>query len=162
MSSESPMEMILKSLPRGVVQQTKHPYVFEINWGAFRRKQAEPHKLQLVQQLRERLPFGLIWLKDLNEEVRKTFGPAICTSGEAGFCLLSNTTSLSQLLDGLDEGGWALLFFSKLPEESLRVPEFLPAKSEDVVSMLHATGAKIAILSWYDDIEWLVAFDSNM
>ena len=159
MSSESQIERVIKSLPHGVVRQSKHPHVLEIKW---RRKGSETHRLQLVQQLCERSPVVLIWLKDLNEEIRKTLGTPMCTSGGAGFWLLSKATSLSLLLDGLDEGGWALFFFSKLPEDSLKVPEFLCAKPEDVGSMLHATGAKAVILSWYDDIEWLVAFEPNM
>jgi hypothetical protein len=70
--------------------------------------------------------------------------------------MLPDTISLAQILDHLYEGGWAMFFLPSPPQHVITPPEFLPTKPEEVRILLRTLGASIGILSWYDDIEWLI------
>jgi hypothetical protein len=67
-------------------------------------------------------------------------------------------SELPSIVDPLDEGGWAVMFFDEQPESVL--PEYtrVPSKPKDVTKMLAELRASAAIISWYDDTEWIVAF----
>ena len=70
--------------------------------------------------------------------------------------MLPDTISLAQLLDGLFEGGWAMFFLRNSPQHVPATPEFLPTRPEEVRLLLRTLGASVGVLSWYDDIEWLI------
>ena len=52
-----------------------------------------------------------------------------------------------------------MFLFLQSPKVLPRVPEFLQTEPAAFLSMLRATYAQAAIVSWYDDVEWFFAFD---
>ena len=130
-----------------------HPGVYEMKGGF---KKAGAQKVEFIQLLFRQFPIRLIWLKDVNKDPARTLGKPLSTRGEASLWMLPDTISLPQLFDGLYEGGWAMFFLPNTPQQVPTPPEFIPTKPEEVRKLLSTLGASIGILSWYDDIEWLI------
>jgi hypothetical protein len=153
MTQDFDIEALVGGFPSIKVHQGPQPGVYEMKGGS---KKVGDQRVDFVQQLFGRFPVRLIWLKDLNEDIRKALGAPLSTSGKAGIWPLPDEVSLAQLLDGLYEGGWAMFFLSNPPQEGLKAPEFLPIDSEEALSLLRTFDASVVILSWYDDIDWLI------
>ena len=154
MTQDFDIEALVDGFPSSMVHKGPQPGVYEIKGGS--KKERRPLRVDFIQQLFGRFPVRLIWLKDLNENMKKTFGAPLSTSGGAGIWTLPDAVSSAQLVDGLYEGGWAMFFLQNLPHEVPRAPEFLPIEPEEAVSPLRTFGASVVILSWYDDIDWLI------
>ena len=154
MTQDFDIGALVAGFPSSMVHKGRQPGVYEIKGGS--KKERRPLRVDFVQQLFERFPVRLIWLKILNEDVRKTLGTPRSTSGEAGIWTLPDAVSLAQLLDGLGEGGWAMFFLPNLPQDVQKAPEFLPIKHEEALSLLRTFGASVGIFSWYDDIDWRI------
>jgi hypothetical protein len=154
MTQDFDIEALVDGFPSSMVHKGPQPGVYEIKGGS--KKERRPLRVDFIQQLFGRFPVRFIWLKDLNQDVRKALGTPLSTSGEAGIWTLPDTVSLAQLLDGLYEGGWAMFFLPNPPQEVLKAPEFLPVEPEEALSLLRTFGASVGILSWYDDIDWLI------
>jgi hypothetical protein len=155
MTQDLDIEALVAGFPSGMVHKGPQPGVYEIKGGS--KKERRPLRVDFIQQLFRRFPVRLIWLKDfLNENMKKTFGTPLSTSGGAGIWTLPDAVSLAQLLDGLYEGGWAIFFLPNHPQEVSSAPEFLPVEPEEALSLLRTFGASVVILSWYDDIDWLI------
>lgn len=154
MTQDFDIEALIDGFPLSTVHKGRQPGVYEIKGGS---KKVRAQRVDFVQQLFGRFPVRLIWLKDfLNENMKKTLGTPLSTSGGAGIWTLPDAVSLDQLLDGLYEGGWAMFFLPNPPQEVLKASEFLPIEPEEALSLLRTFGASVGILSWYDDIDWLI------
>ena len=149
MTQDFDIEALLAGFPSSIVHKGPQPGVYEIKGGA--KKGRRTLRVNFIQQLFERFPVRLIWLKILNEDVRKTLGTPRSTSGEAAIWTLPDAVSLAQLLDGLGEGGWAMFFLPNLPQDVQKAPEFLPIKHEEALSLLRTFGASVGIFSWYGE-----------
>jgi hypothetical protein len=153
MTQDFDIEALVAGFPSIKVHQGPQPGVYEMKGGS---KKVGAQRVDFVQQLFGRFPVRLIWLKNLNEDVRKALGAPMSTSGEAGIWTLPDEVSLAQLLDGLYEGGWAMFFLPNPPQKVQEAPEFLPIKPEEALSLLRTFGVGVGIFSWYDDIDWLI------
>jgi hypothetical protein len=154
MTQDFDIEALVAGFPSSMVQKGPQPGVYEIKGGS--KEGRRPLRVDFIQQLFGRFPVRLIWLKGLNEDVRKALGTPLNTSGEAGIWILPDAVSSDQLVDGLYKGGWAMFFLPNPPQEVPRAPEFLPVEPEEALSLLRTFGASVGILSWYDDIDWLI------
>lgn len=168
MAPDLNLHSLLQVLPPHAVHHTSHPQVFKVKAGIMflYDEELERRKVQFVEKLIERLPYVLVWLKSPQEEAPQdvapqSLGTAVWTSGEAGFWNLSSSIPVCQLLDELYEGGWGMFFLERPPEGPLSVPEFLQTEPEQILALLRATHAKAVIVSWYDDVEWYYAFESE-
>lgn len=154
MTQDFDIEALVDGFPSIQALQGPQPGVYKMK-GISKKMHAQ--RIDFVQQLFERFPARLIWLKDFfNEDMRETLGTPLSTAGGAGIWILPNAVSPAQLLDGLYEGGWSMLFLPNPPQEVLKAPEFLPFEPEEALSLLRTFGASVVILSWYDDIDWLI------
>lgn len=154
MTHDFEIEALVVGFPSIKVHQGPQPGVYKMKGIS---KKVSDQKTDFVQQLFGKFPVRLIWLKDFwNEDVRKTLGTPLSSSGGAGIWNLPDAVSLPQLLDGLYEGGWAMFFLLNFPQDVPKAPEFFPAKPKEMLSLLHSFGASVGILSWEDDIEWLI------
>jgi hypothetical protein len=155
MTQDFDIEALLAGFPSSIVHKGPQPEIYEIKGGA--KKGRRTLRVNFIQQLFERFPVRLIWLKDfLNENVKETLGTPLSTCGGAGIWALPDAVSSDQVLDGLHEGGWAMFFLPNPPQEVLKAPEFLPIEPEEALSLLRTFGASVGIFSWYDDIDWRI------
>ena len=102
-----------------------------------------------------------LWLDDArNQEVQEDLGqPAVSRDG-AGFWIVSETIPMNALLPKLFRGGWGMFFFRTRPKQMPIPPiPLLPSKRPDAAELIGSTEAQAVIVSWYDDLEWLVAFN---
>lgn len=132
---------------------TASPGVYEMNGGS---KRVEAQKADFLQLLFRRFPTRLLWLKDVDENLKAMLGSPLSTVGGASLWMLPDRISLTEFLNELYEGGWAMFFLLNPPQHVPTPVEFLPTKPEEVRLLLREVGASIGILSWYDDIEWLI------
>jgi hypothetical protein len=155
MTQDFDIEALVAGFPSSMVHKGPPPGVYEIKGGS--KEVRRPLRVEFIQQLFERFPVRLIWLKDfLKENMKETLRTPLSTCGGAGIWALPDEVSLAQLLDGLYEGGWAMFFLPNPPQKVQEAPEFLPIKPEEALSLLRTFGASVGIFSWYDDIDWLI------
>lgn len=146
------MEVLIADFP-SIMASKDHPGFYEMKGGS---QKFEPQRVDFVRQLFDLFPVRLIWLKGADEDLKKSLGVPVSTAGEACLWMLSDATSLTKLLNNLYEGGWAIFFLRNFPQHVPTTPELLPTKPDEVRLLLHTLSASVGILSWYDDIEWLV------
>ena len=152
MTHKFDIESLVAVFPPTIVRKP-YPGVYEIKGGS---KMVEGQKIDLLHQLFRIFPGRLIWLKDLGKDLEEMLGKPISTGGEVRLWMAPDTISIVQLLEKLHEGGWAMFFLPNTLQHVPIPPEFLPTKPEEVRGLLHTLSASIGILSWYDDIEWLI------
>ena len=153
MAAEFDIEALLARFSPEKVQKDSQSGAYTIK--DFSQKGRDQRNL-FVQQLFDQFPIRLIWLKDLNEQVRNTLGSPLSTAGGAGIWKLPSAITSAGLLDGLREGVWAIFFFPNSLQNVPPPPELLPMVPEEVIPILSKFVARVAILSWYDDTEWLI------
>nr|WP_316640721.1 hypothetical protein [uncultured Roseateles sp.] len=99
----------------------------------------------VVNKLTAAFPYRSLWLSDW------------VTSKEPRWLRLAENDDLYSSCEGLDHGGWVLLFFENeqaLPEQHL---EQIVSDAPAAKQLLCRFAACAAILSFVDDDEWLVA-----
>jgi len=159
MTTIKDLESLLQGLPRTMVHPTKEPHVYTLKRARKdRRETSDSPRRRFIAQLRTHLPAGLLWLNELQEDVAASLGDPVGKSGDTGFWSVPDDPPFDRLLDHLHVGAWALFFYAAAPEPTPDVPSPLLTESGDVTALLEKTQASAAILSWYDDVEWLVAF----
>ena len=152
MTQDFNIEALVAGFP-SIVERKGHPGVYEMKGDS---KKVEAQKVNFIQQLFGLFPVRLVWLKNVDKDLKRTLGNPLSIGGEASLWVLPDTISLAQLLDGLFEGGWAMFFLRNSPQHVPATPEFLPTRPEEVRLLLRTLGASVGVLSWYDDIEWLI------
>lgn len=146
------IEALVAGFPSTIVRKV-YPGVYEMKGGS---KRVGAQKADFLQQLFRRFPTRLLWVKDVDEDLKAMLGSPLSTVGGASLWVVTDRTSLTELLSELYEGGWAMFFLPNPPQHGLAPSEFLPSKPEEVRLLLREVGASIGVLSWYDDIEWLI------
>lgn len=118
-------------------------------------------RMQILSELRSKFPGMFLWLReDPSKEVRMRLGEPLSEASGAAFWRLS-PEEIGKTLEGLYEGGWAI-FFSPAEDALPRVvPEMLPTKPFELRLLVGELGAAAAVVSWYDDLEWIIAFPRN-
>lgn len=152
MAQDFNIETLLGGFPSNVFRKTQ-PGVYEVKGGS---KRVGAQKADLLQQLFRQFPNRLLWLKDVDEDLKSMLGSPLSIAGGASLWVLTDATSLTELFNELYEGGWAMFFLPHPPRCVPTPPESLPTNHEDVRPLLRTLGASVGILSWYDDIEWLI------
>lgn len=151
MKSEFDITKLVADLAPAKVRKTSQPGVFEVK---FARK-AKEQKVLLLQRLYAAFPVRLLWLSDfLNEQLRHSLGNPLSTKGGAAVWMLP--ISPATLLDGLDEGSWAIFFLNDAPQNAPELPKVLWPEPGTEFSLLSRFSAEVGILSSEDDIEWTI------
>ena len=151
---------LLEHLLHARIRNTTHSNVFDVRFARLflRRKVTEQDagQLQLIRELQEHYPLVFFWSKDHDEHELAALGMPHASSGGARVWRIQNDR-----LPDLSAGGWALFFMRGDLTQPLSVPGFLPTEPAQTVALLATVGAGAAILSWYDNMEWLVAHESS-
>lgn len=66
-------------------------------------------------------------------------------------------TDILSTLESLYEGGWALFFFDRNPAGLAATIDVIPTDGNGVLKLCDSIGSRAAIVSWFDDREWIVA-----
>lgn len=114
--------------------------------------------MDFIDHLRMGSRLVVLWLKEASGTAPQCLlGEPWKVAGSAGLFEVPQAASTKVLLDSLYEGGWELLFFAR-PIETLDVPEFIVDEPEQLLETLRSAKADAIVVSWLDDIEWLIAF----
>jgi len=66
-------------------------------------------------------------------------------------------TDILNTLGSLYEGGWALFFFDHNPVGLAATIDVVPTDGNGILKLCDLIGSRAAIVSWFDDREWIVA-----
>jgi len=114
----------------------------------------------LVTLLRERFPIQLLHLdEDWYEDARAILGEPAYIATTHGLWSVVGSVPTVDLLKAVDEGRWAIYFFTEAPAGTLRVPDHIFVSEGEAKEHLRAFGSSCLISSWEDDVNWIVAFD---
>jgi hypothetical protein len=109
---------------------------------------AKEDRLLLVKSLAEKFPFLGLWSK------------VDSTENDALQWAFPSPTDFLPLLESLDEGCWALLFFDGDRSQLQGIPT-LPTDAHGLTILLGEFGARAVIVSWFDDAEWILAIKES-
>ena len=71
------------------------------------------------------------------------------------------STDILSTLESLYEGGWSLFFFDRNPAGLAATIDVIPTDGNGVLKLCDSIGSRAAIVSWFDDREWIVADPTN-
>jgi hypothetical protein len=114
----------------------------------------------VVDRVRAIAPVVYVVLDDWNADVAANLGDPAATVGTFRVWMLSST-SPAELTRELYRGAWAMIFFRWSPPAPPAFSEVLPRDPGQLVRMVEEMGAFAAIVSWFDDLEWMVAFAAD-
>ena len=77
-------------------------------------------------------------------------------SGGAAIWMVPASISPATLLDGLQEGSWAIFSLHMAPQDAPKLPQVLWPESGEEVSLLSRVSARVGALSSEDDVEWTI------
>jgi len=107
--------------------------------------------IELVSALRHRSSQVVLWLG-----ISKPYDVELEPLGGCCWKLPAAVTTKT-LLQSLYEGGWAMFFGDQVLLSRVgTLPSALPTKPAELRALVAESGADALIVSWYDDVEWLL------
>lgn len=123
----------------------------------WRRAQGEDEKRRLVEWLAGQYAWCGLWLDGWNAELAGALGSPGALSSGTGTLLSIRPPELPGLLLELHQGYWGLFFGRASCRNAIRA---LPADATALRQAMRVMNASAAIVSWYDDINWLVGLEA--
>jgi hypothetical protein len=130
------------------VRQATIPNVWHISRPLRRFARADAQRAALLSKFASVVPHTMLWLSDWAIDDGPTWRS------------LTRIDALSELEEELNLGGWALFFFASASaaaaaQETAPVP--VANDPQEASRVLQQLRAEVAIWSWYDDRDWLIA-----
>lgn len=119
------------------------------------KKGIEERKM-VVLSICQKFRYLALWLSDIYGPDQKQSIVNLAIRKTIGWSFPSQSEVIS-VIEDLSEGGWGLFFFDRDPRSSLNALSILPTDARSLLELLEIVSAGAAIISWYDDNEWIVA-----
>lgn len=144
---------------RFLVVKSRGPNAWFVNppFAPWRRGAAYREREDLLRRMLTEGAIGGFWMDVGHREyLSDDIATPVPPSGDAFPWLFVKGEDVGQAVQDLDIGSWRLFLFNGLPDRPPASPQPLNTDPATAAAMLEGAGAYAVILSWEDDIEWMI------